>query len=151
MRTVQSENEPQAREHAAAKVSVDSHEATPFDESATPALAELRITETFRGDIEGTSTVRALQIQLGDGRVSQVSLQRVRGRIGQRTGSFVLQAKARSPTARSRPAGSWCPAPGPKGSLACAAKAGSKAGSGRAPTRCWITGSNSRRCHRVSR
>ena len=58
-------------------------------------LAEVRIEETFTGDIEGESPVRALQVQHDDGSATQVSLQRVRGTLGGRRGSFVLQGAQR--------------------------------------------------------
>jgi hypothetical protein len=54
-------------------------------------LVEIRITETFTGDIEGTSTVRALQVQRDDRSASLVSLQRFCGRLRGRRGTFVLQ------------------------------------------------------------
>ena len=82
-----------ARVHAAAKIAVQSHESQPFDDGAPPALVELRLTETFSGDIDGQSVVRALQIMRADRSASQVSLQRFRGRLGGREGTFVLQGE----------------------------------------------------------
>lgn len=79
------------RARAVAKIAVRSSEAKPFDQSASPPLLEIHITETFSGDIEGESVVRALQILRDDKSASMVSLQRVRGKIGGRRGSFVLQ------------------------------------------------------------
>lgn len=79
------------RARAVAKIAVQSSEAKPFDQSASPPLLEIHITETFSGDIEGESVVRALQILRDDKSASMVSLQRVRGKIGGRRGSFVLQ------------------------------------------------------------
>ena len=52
---------------------------------------EIRLSETFTGDIEGESTVRALQALRDDQSASFVSMQRVRGRLGERHGTFVLQ------------------------------------------------------------
>jgi hypothetical protein len=43
------------------------------------------------GDIEGESTVRVIQAAHKDGSMSFVGLQRVRGSVGGRTGSFLLQ------------------------------------------------------------
>ena len=59
-----------------------------------PALVEVRLTETFTGDIEGESPVRALQVLRDDRSAVLVSLQRVRGRLGGRAGTFVLQGQA---------------------------------------------------------
>jgi len=52
---------------------------------------EIRLTETFAGDIEGESPVRALQVLRSDKSAHLVSLQRFHGRLGGREGSFVLQ------------------------------------------------------------
>jgi len=65
--------------------------AEPFDETAGPPLSMLSIREIFEGDIQGQSIVRALQIRQTDGSTHMISLQRVSGRLGGRTGSFVLQ------------------------------------------------------------
>jgi hypothetical protein len=80
-----------SRTHAKAKITVQKSEATPYDQTAGPALTEIRISETFSGDIEGQSTVRALQSQRGDESASQVSMQRFSGKLGGRQGTFVLQ------------------------------------------------------------
>ena len=49
------------------------------------------MSETFTGDIDGESTVRALQVLRDDGSASFVSMQRFRGKLGGRQGTFVLQ------------------------------------------------------------
>ena len=54
-------------------------------------LAEVHIRESFSGDFEGESAVRALQVRRDDGFASLVSMQRFRGRLGGREGAFVLQ------------------------------------------------------------
>lgn len=82
-----------ARTHAKAIITVHSSEAKPYDQAAGPALMEVNISETFTGDIDGESTVRALQIQREDHSASMVSLQRFRGKLGGRQGSFVLQGQ----------------------------------------------------------
>ena len=46
---------------------------------------------TFTGDIDGQSMVRALQVLRDDQSASFVSMQRVRGKLGGRNGTFVLQ------------------------------------------------------------
>jgi hypothetical protein len=82
-----------ARTHAQAKITVHSSEAKPYDQTAGPALMEINIGETFTGDIDGESTVRALRIQGSDQSASMVSMQRFRGKLGGRQGSFVLQGQ----------------------------------------------------------
>jgi hypothetical protein len=79
------------RTRANAKVTVQNSEAKPYDSSTGPVLTEIQITETFSGDIDGESTVRALQLQRADKSSSQVSLQRFSGALKGRRGTFVLQ------------------------------------------------------------
>ena len=83
----------QERTRAVAKVTVQSSQAIPFDETESPALLEIRLSETFTGDIEGESPVRALEVRRNDRSASLVSMQRFRGRLGGREGSFVLQGQ----------------------------------------------------------
>jgi ABC-type enterochelin transport system substrate-binding protein len=79
------------RTHAKTRVTVQNSQVIAYDHTANPALTEIHITEAFAGDIEGESTVRALQFQRADKSASQVSMQRVRGKIAGRQGAFVLQ------------------------------------------------------------
>jgi hypothetical protein len=89
----QSDSSP--RTHAVATIVVHHSELERYDDTTSPVLAELRIEETFTGDIEAESPVRALQLQHADGSATQVSLQRVRGTLGGRRGTFVLQGAQR--------------------------------------------------------
>lgn len=82
---------PLTHKRALARITVQSSEAKPYDQTVSPELAEINIIETFTGDIDGESTVRALQIQRKDQSASLVSMQRFRGKLGNRQGTFVLQ------------------------------------------------------------
>jgi Protein of unknown function (DUF3224) len=79
------------RAHAEAKISVQSSEAKPYDQTVGPALVEIHLSETFTGDIDGESVVRALEVHGIDQSASLVSMQRFRGKLGARQGTFVLQ------------------------------------------------------------
>ena len=83
--------ETESRAHARATITVQSSEATPYDETVSPALVEIHLNETFRGDIDGESTVRALEVRRDDHSANMVSMQRFRGKLGGRQGTFVLQ------------------------------------------------------------
>ena len=83
--------EPHRRARAEAKITVQVAEARPYDQSASPPLLEIRLSETFTGDIDGESTVRALQVQRDDRSASMVSVQRFCGKLGGRQGTFILQ------------------------------------------------------------
>jgi hypothetical protein len=81
-----------AQVRAEAKTTVHSSEAKPYDQTASPALMELHLSETFTGDMDGESTVRALQVVRDNKSASMVSVQRFSGKLGGHQGTFVLQA-----------------------------------------------------------
>jgi hypothetical protein len=89
----QSQTEPRTRTRAKAKITVQNSEAKPYDQTTSPALMEISLSETFTGDIEGESPVRALQVLRDDHSASLVSVQRFRGKLGGRQGTFVLQGQ----------------------------------------------------------
>jgi len=80
------------RTRATARIDVQESSAKPSDASS-PVLLEIHLRETFAGDLEGESTVRALQVRLDDQSASLVSLQRFEGTLGGRQGTFVLQGR----------------------------------------------------------
>lgn len=84
-------NDKRPAMHAVAKVAVTKSEARTYDEDPTATLLEIALTETFTGDIKAQSEVRALQTRYPDRSARMISLQRVRGMLGGRHGSFVLQ------------------------------------------------------------
>lgn len=83
--------EPLAHKHAGAKITVQNSEAKPFDQAAGPALMEVHLNEIFAGDIDGQSTVRALEVRRNENSTNLVSMQRFSGKLGGRQGTFVLQ------------------------------------------------------------
>lgn len=89
--TIETIQTPRTRVHAAATITVRNSQSTPYDQSDGPSLVEVHLTETFAGDIEGESPVRALQVLREDKSACLVSLQRFKGKLGGRTGTFVLQ------------------------------------------------------------
>lgn len=76
---------------ARTRIRVQSSESKPYDDAVNPALVEVHLTETFVGDLEGDSPVRALEVLRDDKSACLISIQRFRGRLGGRQGSFVLQ------------------------------------------------------------
>jgi hypothetical protein len=87
----QAQKEPRKRVRAKAKITVQGSEAKPYDQTASPALMEIRLSEIFAGDIDGESPVRALQVIRDDKSARLVSMQRFSGKLGGREGTFVLQ------------------------------------------------------------
>jgi hypothetical protein len=71
---------------------VETYQPTGFDETPDgPSLVEVHLTETFSGDIQGEGSVRVIQAAGQDGSASFVGLERVRGSIAGRKGTFLLQ------------------------------------------------------------
>ncbi len=77
---------------ATATFQVKSWDEKPYNEiDDGPKLTRVSVTKSFSGDIEGEGTLEYLMIHRDDGSASFVGLERVVGRVGDRSGSFVLQ------------------------------------------------------------
>jgi Protein of unknown function (DUF3224) len=80
------------RTHAIGKIDVKTYEPTTYDQPAEgPALVRIRVVEDFSGDIEGTGAAEFLQATRGEDEASFVGVERVTGRLGGKSGTFVLQ------------------------------------------------------------
>ena len=86
-----SNQQSQKRVHAEARIVVQNSKAKPYDQTEGPALMEIDLSEIFTGDIDGQSLVRALQMLRDDHSARLVSMQRFRGKIVGRQGTFVRQ------------------------------------------------------------
>ena len=77
---------------ANARFAITSWDEKPYSEGADlPRLTRASVAKTFTGDLEGEGHVEYLMMYRGDGSATFVGLERVVGRIGGRSGSFVLQ------------------------------------------------------------
>lgn len=56
-----------------------------------PRLTRAAVVKTYTGDIEGDAHVEYLMMYRADGSAAFVGLERIVGRIGDKSGSFVLQ------------------------------------------------------------
>jgi hypothetical protein len=78
--------------HATATFEVKSWNEKPYNEiEGGPKLTRASVTKSFHGDIEGHGAVEYLMMYRDNGTASFVGLERVVGRIGDRSGTFVLQ------------------------------------------------------------
>jgi hypothetical protein len=92
IRTTRHPNTQQSEQmHAKAKITVQTSDAKPYDQTASPALVEIHLSETFAGDLNGESLVRALEVLRDDHSSRLVSMQRFHGNLDGRQGTFVLQ------------------------------------------------------------
>lgn len=79
---------------ATGRTDVSVFEPTTYDEPEDgPALAEVRLVETFKGDVEGEGTARVLRAQWPDGCSRYTTIERIVGALAGRKGSFLLQVE----------------------------------------------------------
>src|SRR6185295_6490030 len=77
---------------ANARFAIKSWDEKPYSESeGQPKLTRATVTKTYTGDIDGEAQVEYLMMYRSDGSAAFVGLERVVGRIGDKTGTFVLQ------------------------------------------------------------
>jgi hypothetical protein len=77
---------------ANARFAIKSWDEKPYFEAPNqPKLTRASVTKTFTGDIEGEGDLEYLMAYRADGSATFVGLERVVGRLGAKTGSFVLQ------------------------------------------------------------
>lgn len=75
-----------------ARFAIKAWDEKPYSEApGQPKLTRASVTKTFTGDLEGEGQVEYLMMYRGDGSATFVGFERVVGRIGGKTGSFVLQ------------------------------------------------------------
>jgi uncharacterized protein DUF3224 len=80
------------KKSATARFAIKSWDEKPYSEGQDlPKLTRASVTKTFTGDIEGEGQVEYLMMYRPDGSAAFVGLERVTGRVGGKTGSFVLQ------------------------------------------------------------
>jgi hypothetical protein len=84
---------PELMTHTArATFKITSWDEKPYSEvPGVPKLTRASVTRTFTGDIEGEGQVEYVMMYRDDGSAAFVGLERIVGRIGSRSGSFVLQ------------------------------------------------------------
>lgn len=80
------------KKSANARFAIKSWDETPYSEGeGLPKLTRASVTKTFTGDIEAEGQVEYLMMYRNDGSATFVGLERIVGRIGSKTGTFVLQ------------------------------------------------------------
>jgi hypothetical protein len=96
---------------AASTFEITAWEETPYAEPAEGSkLSRATVRKIFRGELEGESSAELLMFQVSDGSASYVALEHVMGRIGNRSGSFVVQHSAAGGGATERAV--WFVVPG---------------------------------------
>lgn len=81
--------------NAEATFEIETWEEKPYDEQDGTKLTRTRLTKTFHGDIEGTSTTELLMAYGAvEGSAAYVGFERIVGRVHGRSGSFILHHTA---------------------------------------------------------
>ncbi|MGA7614731.1 MAG: DUF3224 domain-containing protein [Thermoanaerobaculia bacterium] len=80
------------KEIANARFAIKSwNESTYSEGEGQPKLTRATVTKSYTGDIDGEASVEYLMMYRSDGSATFVGLERVSGKIGGKSGSFVLQ------------------------------------------------------------
>ena len=80
------------RVHATGKINVKKYEPAAYDQPGDgPNLYRIHVEEDFAGDIEGSGVAEFLQTARSETEASFVGVERVTGRLGGKSGSFVFQ------------------------------------------------------------
>jgi hypothetical protein len=80
------------KKSAKARFAITSWDEKPYSEGQDlPRLTRASVMKTFTGDLDGEGQVEYLMMYRSDGSASFVGLERVVGRVGGKTGTFVLQ------------------------------------------------------------
>ena len=83
----------------------------PFHEiEGGPKLARASVTNSYHGDVEGEGTLEYLFIYQDDSSASFIGVERVVGRVGDRSGSLVLQQSGTYEAGTAK--GTWFVVPG---------------------------------------
>ncbi len=77
---------------AQAEFTISSWDEDPYDElPGSPRLSQASVAKAFEGDLEGQSRLEYLMLYRPDGSASFMGYERFTGRLGEKTGSFVLE------------------------------------------------------------
>ena len=80
------------KQRANARFAIKNWDEKPYSEGQDlPKLTRASVTKAFTGDVEGESHLEYLMMYRDDGSATFVGLERVVGRIGDKSGTFVLQ------------------------------------------------------------
>ena len=80
------------KQTANARFAIKSWDEKPYSEGPDlPKLTRAAVSKTFTGDLEGEGQVEYLMMYRADGTAAFVGLERITGRLGGRSGTFVLQ------------------------------------------------------------
>src|SRR5262245_1450447 len=99
--------------HGTGNFEVKNWDEGPYNEAeGLPKLTRTSVTNRYQGVIDGEGASASLMVYTDGGSASFVSLERVIGRIAERSGSFVLQGRGTYDNAEGIARGTWFVVPG---------------------------------------
>ena len=99
--------------HAMATFEIKSWDENPFSEvEGGQKLTRASVMEVFHGDIEGEGIVEYLMAYQEGGSATFVRMERIVGRLGDKSGSFVLEGSGSYDAAAGVAKGTWLIVPG---------------------------------------
>ena len=79
------------RQRATGRINVTSYDSKPYDDAGAFTIAEANILEEFSGDLVGIGSVRLITVSEAEGTAHFTGMERFLGKLGDRSGSFILQ------------------------------------------------------------
>ncbi|HEV2273252.1 MAG TPA: DUF3224 domain-containing protein [Acidobacteriaceae bacterium] len=80
-----------SKHRAAGHINVTSFEAQPYDDAGAFSISEVHVTEEFAGELVGVGSVRFIMVNEPEGAAHFTGMERFLGKVGERSGSFILQ------------------------------------------------------------
>lgn len=78
------------KQRATGRINVTSYESTPYDDAGAFTISIANITEEFSGGLVGVGSVRFVLVNGPDGTAHFAGMERFLGKLGERSGSFIL-------------------------------------------------------------
>ena len=79
------------RQRATGQINVMSIESKPYDDATEFTISDVSVTEEFSGDLTGVGSVRLIMVNEPEGAAHFTGMERFLGKLGERSGSFILQ------------------------------------------------------------
>lgn len=80
-----------SKQRVTGHINVTSFEAQPYDDAGAFSISEVQVTEEFAGDLIGVGSVRFIMVNEPEGAAHFTGMERFLGKVGERSGSFILQ------------------------------------------------------------
>lgn len=79
------------KHRASGHINVSSFEAQPYDDAGEFTISVVLVTEEFAGGLVGVGSIRFIMVNEPDGAAHFTGMERFLGKIGDRSGSFIME------------------------------------------------------------